>query len=122
LRPARRSTRPADIELFHYLNLKVRAQSPLSAASNNFRRPALLMKRGAMDERNRVGPGQEPTPKRNADNSTHFNNRPSPRLQAAKPPRFVLTLQPLPGTDPIRALRWVLKSLLRQHATLRRPA
>ena len=29
--------------------------------------------------------------------------------------RFVLTLQPLPGVDGIRALRWVLKGLLRQH-------
>ena len=29
--------------------------------------------------------------------------------------RFVLTLQPLPGVDPIRSLRWVLKGLLRQH-------
>jgi hypothetical protein len=24
-------------------------------------------------------------------------------------------LRPLPGVDPIRALRWVLKGLLRQH-------
>jgi len=29
--------------------------------------------------------------------------------------RFVLTLQPFSGVDPIRALRWVLKGLLRQH-------
>jgi hypothetical protein len=29
--------------------------------------------------------------------------------------RFVLTLQPLPGVDPIRSLRWVLKVLIRQH-------
>ena len=29
--------------------------------------------------------------------------------------RFVLTLQPLPGVDAIRSLRWVLKGLLRQH-------
>ena len=28
---------------------------------------------------------------------------------------FVMTLQPLPGVDGIRALRWVLKGLLRQH-------
>jgi hypothetical protein len=28
---------------------------------------------------------------------------------------FVLTLRPLPGVDPIRSLRWVLKGLLRQH-------
>jgi hypothetical protein len=28
---------------------------------------------------------------------------------------FVLTLRPLPGVDAIRALRWVLKGLLRQH-------
>jgi hypothetical protein len=26
-----------------------------------------------------------------------------------------MTLQPLPGVDGIRALRWVLKGLLRQH-------
>jgi hypothetical protein len=31
------------------------------------------------------------------------------------PPRFVLTLQALPGVDAIEALRWVLKRLLRQH-------
>jgi hypothetical protein len=29
----------------------------------------------------------------------------------------VLTLQPLPGVDPIRALRWLLKGLLRQYGT-----
>jgi hypothetical protein len=29
--------------------------------------------------------------------------------------RFVLTLQPKPGVDAIRALRWVLKGMLRQH-------
>ena len=28
---------------------------------------------------------------------------------------FVLTLRPLPGVDPIRSLRWVLKGLLRRH-------
>jgi hypothetical protein len=28
---------------------------------------------------------------------------------------FVMKLRPLPGVDPIRALRWVLKGLLRQH-------
>jgi hypothetical protein len=28
---------------------------------------------------------------------------------------FVLTLQPLPGVDAIRSLRWALKGLLRQH-------
>jgi hypothetical protein len=28
---------------------------------------------------------------------------------------FVVTLRPLPGVDPIRSLRWILKSLLRQH-------
>jgi hypothetical protein len=28
---------------------------------------------------------------------------------------FVLRLRPLKGVDPIRALRWVLKNLLRQH-------
>jgi hypothetical protein len=27
----------------------------------------------------------------------------------------VLTLQPLPGVDAIRSLRWVLKALLRQY-------
>jgi hypothetical protein len=26
-----------------------------------------------------------------------------------------MTLEPLPRVDPIRALRWVLKGLLRQH-------
>jgi hypothetical protein len=26
-----------------------------------------------------------------------------------------MTLEPLPHVDPIRALRWVLKGLLRQH-------
>jgi hypothetical protein len=31
------------------------------------------------------------------------------------PPRFVLTLVALPGVDAIKALRWVLKRLLRQH-------
>jgi hypothetical protein len=30
-------------------------------------------------------------------------------------PVFVLKLRPLPGVDPIRALRWVLKRLLRDH-------
>jgi hypothetical protein len=30
-------------------------------------------------------------------------------------PQFVVTLQPEPGVDPIRALRWVLKSALRKH-------
>jgi hypothetical protein len=29
--------------------------------------------------------------------------------------RFVLTLEPLPGVDAIRSLRWVLKGLLRRH-------
>jgi hypothetical protein len=29
--------------------------------------------------------------------------------------RYVLTLQPLPGVDPIRSLRWILKRVLRQH-------
>jgi hypothetical protein len=27
-----------------------------------------------------------------------------------------MTLQPLPGVDPIRSLRWILKAALRQHA------
>jgi hypothetical protein len=26
-----------------------------------------------------------------------------------------MTLEPLPGVDPIRALRWILKTVLRQH-------
>jgi hypothetical protein len=26
-----------------------------------------------------------------------------------------MTLEPLPGVDPIRTLRWILKSVLRQH-------
>ena len=30
-------------------------------------------------------------------------------------PRYVLTLVPLPGVNAIRALRWILKSVLRQH-------
>jgi hypothetical protein len=34
---------------------------------------------------------------------------------AMKEPRYVLVLQPLPGVDTIRALRWVLKGLLRRH-------
>ncbi|MDA9424022.1 hypothetical protein [Bradyrhizobium sp. CCBAU 53380] len=29
--------------------------------------------------------------------------------------QYVLRLQPLPGANPIRALRWVLKRLLRQY-------
>jgi hypothetical protein len=29
--------------------------------------------------------------------------------------QFVLTLRPEPGIDPIRSLRWGLKSLLRRH-------
>jgi hypothetical protein len=29
--------------------------------------------------------------------------------------RFVLTLQPLPGVDPVKALRWILKTVLRRH-------
>jgi hypothetical protein len=28
---------------------------------------------------------------------------------------FVLRIRPLPNTEPIRSLRWVLKHLLRQH-------
>jgi hypothetical protein len=43
-------------------------------------------------------------------------NKIASNLQAAKPPRFVLTLQPLhSGIDTIRSLRWILKRLLRQH-------
>ena len=38
---------------------------------------------------------------------------PSPFLTV--PSQFVLTLQPLPGVDAIRSLRWVLKGLLRQY-------
>jgi hypothetical protein len=30
-----------------------------------------------------------------------------------RPSLFVMTLRPLPGVDPIRSLRWVLKGLLR---------
>jgi hypothetical protein len=30
-------------------------------------------------------------------------------------PIFLIALQPLPGVDAIRSLRWVLKSLLRQY-------
>jgi hypothetical protein len=30
-------------------------------------------------------------------------------------PKFLLVLQPLPRVDPIRALRWALKRLLRDH-------
>jgi hypothetical protein len=37
------------------------------------------------------------------------------QLTEAKTSQFVLTLRPLPGVDGIRALRWVLKGLLRQH-------
>jgi len=32
-----------------------------------------------------------------------------------RPVRFVMTLEPLPHVNPIRALRWVLKGLLREH-------
>jgi hypothetical protein len=34
-------------------------------------------------------------------------------------PTFVLKVQPLPGVDPIKALRWLLKSALRQHGLIR---
>ena len=30
-------------------------------------------------------------------------------------PRYVLTVEPLPGVDGIKALRWTLKSMLRRH-------
>jgi hypothetical protein len=30
-------------------------------------------------------------------------------------PRFVLVIEPLPGVDAVRVLRWVLKRLLRDH-------
>ena len=45
---------------------------------------------------------------------------PGPRQKGLHPspsqrPRFVLTLQPLPGVDAIRSLRWALKGLLRRH-------
>jgi hypothetical protein len=30
-------------------------------------------------------------------------------------PIFLLRLRPLKGTDPIRALRWILKRVLRDH-------
>jgi len=36
-------------------------------------------------------------------------------MSHAPRPIFVLRLQPLKGTDAIKALRWVLKRLLRQH-------
>ena len=32
-----------------------------------------------------------------------------------RPVRFVLTLQSLPGVDPVKALRWILKTVLRRH-------
>ena len=33
-----------------------------------------------------------------------------------RPVTFVLTLQPLPGVvDPVKALRWILKTVLRRH-------
>jgi hypothetical protein len=35
--------------------------------------------------------------------------------QRRRQPTFVLTLQPIPGTDGVRAMRWVLKTLLRKH-------
>src|SRR4030095_16704679 len=38
------------------------------------------------------------------------------RPQPFRPGKFVLTLQPLPGVDPIRSLRWILKGLLRRTA------
>jgi hypothetical protein len=31
------------------------------------------------------------------------------------PVRFVLTLQPQPDVDPVKALRWILKTMLRRH-------
>jgi hypothetical protein len=36
-------------------------------------------------------------------------------MRAKNAQRFMLTLVPLPGTDPIRALRWILKITLRRH-------
>ena len=41
--------------------------------------------------------------------------RPVTRSLSERRTAVRLTLQPLPGVDPIRALRWVLKGLLRQH-------
>jgi hypothetical protein len=35
-------------------------------------------------------------------------------MVTAKRTRYVLVLQPEPGVDAVRALRWVLKRLLRQ--------
>jgi hypothetical protein len=35
-------------------------------------------------------------------------------MATARRTRYVLVLQPEPGVDPIRALRWALKSLLRK--------
>jgi hypothetical protein len=29
--------------------------------------------------------------------------------------KFVLTLAPLPGTDAVKSLRWILKAVLRRH-------
>jgi hypothetical protein len=47
---------------------------------------------------------------------------PGPRQKELHPsssrkgrPKFVLVLEPLPHADPIRSLRWILKSALRQH-------
>jgi hypothetical protein len=37
------------------------------------------------------------------------------RDEAERPAKFVLVLMPLPGTDPIRSLRWILKKMLRQY-------
>jgi hypothetical protein len=31
------------------------------------------------------------------------------------PARFVLVLEPLRGTDPVKVLRWILKTVLRRH-------
>jgi hypothetical protein len=39
----------------------------------------------------------------------------SRKVSEKPPPTYVLRLVPLPKTDPIRELRWVLKRLLRQH-------
>lgn len=37
------------------------------------------------------------------------------RARPEQRPTFVLTLQAMPGTAGLRALRWVLKVLLRKH-------
>jgi hypothetical protein len=40
---------------------------------------------------------------------------PTATATKSAPTRYVLTVQPLPGVDAIRALRWGLKTLLRRY-------